>query len=90
MSAITTAATRLGPATSRRTTWGEDLVAALLSLWAVIGLFLDGFDDARVAVPGRADGDAGREIAIAIAVDVLHLGALAMIHDERIIARIRR
>lgn len=43
MSAITAAASRIQPATSRRTTWSEDLIASLLSLWAVIGLFLDGW-----------------------------------------------
>ena len=38
------ATTPEAPAThAERTTWSEDLVAALLGVWAVVGLFLDGW-----------------------------------------------
>ena len=38
------AATAAAPVTqAERTTWGENLVAALLGVWAVVGLFLDGW-----------------------------------------------
>jgi hypothetical protein len=46
--------------------------------------------DLRMGVAGRTDRDAGGEVEETVAVDVPGLGAAAMRHHERIVARIRR
>ena len=47
-------------------------------------------DDLRVRMAGAADGDAGDEVQEAVAVDVPDLGAAAVRHHERVVARIGR
>ena len=54
------------------------------------GRLLHRGDDLRMRVAGRADRDAGREIEEPVAIHVPGLGAAAMRHHERIIARVRR
>jgi hypothetical protein len=46
--------------------------------------------DLRVRMPRGADGDAGGEVEESVAVDVPHLGALAVRHREGIVARVAR
>ena len=53
-------------------------------------LVLDGGDDLRMAVAGRADGDAGGEVEEQVAVDVLDDRPAAALHRQRIDARVRR
>ena len=53
-------------------------------------LLLNGRDDPRMAMAGRADGDAGREIEKQIAVDVLDDRPVAALDRQRIDARVRR
>ena len=52
------------------------------------GLPANGFDDARVAVAGGDDGDAGVEVEEAVAVDVVDHGAFAVVDDQRVVARV--
>jgi len=54
------------------------------------GGLLHRLDDRGVRVAGGADCDAGSEVEEAVAVDVPDLGAAAMRHHERIVARVRR
>jgi hypothetical protein len=54
------------------------------------GLLLDGLDDFGMRVAGGKHGDAGGEINVAVAVHVPTFSALAMIHDERVIAWVGR
>ena len=56
----------------------------------LFGCRFDRRDDIRMAVAGRAHGDAGGEIDEAVAIDVPDFRALAMAHDEGIVARIGR
>ena len=56
----------------------------------LLRLLGDGLDDLGVADAGRVDGDAGRAVEKAIAVDVLDDRALAAGDDERIVARVGR
>ena len=50
----------------------------------------DGFDHARMGMPGGNDGDARIEIEEAIAIHVFDHGAFAAFDDQRITARIGR
>ena len=45
-------------------------------------LILDGLDDVRVAVAGRAHGDPSAHVEETVAIYVPHLGASAMVHDK--------
>ena len=55
----------------------------------LVGRLLDRLHHLRVRMPGGAHGDAGREVEEAVAVHVPDLGAAAVRHHERIVARIR-
>jgi hypothetical protein len=54
-----------------------------------VGLLLDGGHDLGMRVAGRADGDAGREVEEAVAVDIGHDGAGPGLGDQRIGTRQR-
>ena len=54
----------------------------------LFGLMLNGRHDTRMAVPGRTDGNARREIEKQIPVDVLNDRAFPALHRQRIVAGI--
>jgi len=56
----------------------------------LLGLFLNGFHDLRVAVPGGHDGDPSGKVEKAVAIYVPNLNPAPMIHDKGVTARIRR
>ena len=72
---------QLGGAQHRRV--GEDV---RLGVDDAGGLLLDGRDDARVAVAGVDDRDAGGEVGVALAVDIPDVDALAVVDMERRVA----
>jgi len=53
-----------------------------------LDLLLDGPDDLGMRMAGRKDRDAGGKVNVAIAIHVPTFGALAVIHDKRVIARV--
>ncbi len=76
---------------------GDPLAEAHLALVPVVradveelvGGLLDLCDHVRVAVARRADGDPGREVEEAVAVDVPDFDPAAVRHHERVVARVR-
>jgi hypothetical protein len=54
------------------------------------GLFLDGFNDLRVAVPGGNHCNSGGKIKKAIAIYVPNFYATAMIHNKGVTAGVGR